>query len=125
MADIHERYGKANNQNTVGEKDLRPDEERWICEYVKKNLDSEAVFVTDWPASEMKFYHKAQAGNPELADRIDLLFRGVEVATGSMRENDYAAVVKQLKEQASGDPEDPGFKPLLTAMKAGMPTHGG
>lgn len=125
MEEIHERYSKANAQNTVGEKDLRPDEERWICEYAKKNLGSEAVFVTDWPAAEMKFYHKAQSDNPQLADRIDLLFRGVEIATGSMRENDYAIVIKQLKEMAGGDPEDPGFKPLLLAMQAGMPVHGG
>jgi len=125
MAEIHEKYSKANGQNTVGEKDLRPDEEKWICDYAKKNLGSEAVFVTDWPASEMKFYHKAQADKPEFADRVDLLFRGVEIVTGSMRENDYQVVLKQLKEMAGGDPEDPGFKPLLQAMQAGMPAHGG
>ena len=125
MAEIHEQYTKATGTVTIGEKDLRPDEEKWICEYAKKNLGSEAVFVTDWPASEMKFYHKAQAGNSELADRVDLLFRGVEIVTGSMRENDYRTVLRQLQEQAGGDPEDPGFKPLLSAMKAGMPAHGG
>ncbi len=125
MAEIHERYSKANSQDTVGEKDLRPDEERWICDYAKKNLGSEAVFVSDWPAGDMKFYHKAQTDHPELADRIDLLFRGVEIATGSMRENDYAIVIKQLQDMAAGDPEDPGFQPLLSAMRAGMPTHGG
>lgn len=125
MAEIHEKYSKATGQNTVGEKDLRPDEERWICEYAQKNLGSEAVFVTDWPATEMKFYHKAQAGNAELADRVDLLFRGVEIVTGSMRENDYNVVVQQLKQMAGGDPNDPGFKPLLTAMQGGMPPHGG
>jgi nondiscriminating aspartyl-tRNA synthetase len=110
---------------SMTEKDLRPDEERFICEYAKKNLSSEAVFVTDWPASEMKFYHKAQPNNPELADRIDLLFRGVEIVTGSMRENNYEIVEKQLREQAGGDPNDPGFRPLLQAMQAGMPPHGG
>jgi nondiscriminating aspartyl-tRNA synthetase len=125
MAEIHEKYSKETGTNTVGEKDLRPDEERWACDYAKKNLGSEAVFVTDWPASEMKFYHKAQPSNPELADRIDLLFRGVEIVTGSMRENDYEVVKKQLVEQAGGNPEDPGFKPLLQAMQAGMPPHGG
>jgi len=125
MAEIHERYSKANGQNTVGEKDLRPDEERWICEYAAKELGSEAVFVSDWPAADMKFYHKAQEGKPELADRVDLLFRGVEIATGSMRENDYAVVLQQLKDKTDGDPEDPGFKPLLTAMQSGMPVHGG
>lgn len=125
MAEIHERYSKATGTNTVGEKDLRPDEERWICEYAKKNLGSEAVFVSEWPASEMKFYHKANEANPEIADRVDLLFRGVEITTGSMRENRYEVVLKQLEDLAHGDPEDPGFAPLLTAMKYGMPPHGG
>lgn len=125
MAEIHEKYSKATGENTIGEKDLRPDEERWICEYAHKNLGSEAVFVTEWPASEMKFYHKAQADKPELADRVDLLFRGVEIVTGSMREHNYDTLFKQLKEMVDGDPNDPGFKPLLLAMKSGMPEHGG
>jgi nondiscriminating aspartyl-tRNA synthetase len=125
MAEIHEKYSKATSENTVGEKDLRPDEERWVCEYAKKNLGSEAVFVTDWPAEDMKFYHKSQAEHPEFADRFDLLFRGLEITTGSMRENNYDAVVRQLKEKAAGNPEDPGFKYFLMAMQAGMPAHGG
>ena len=125
MAEIHEKYSKATGENSVGEKDLRPDEERWICEYAAKELGSEAIFVTDWPADEMKFYHKAQDGKPELADRLDLLFRGVEIATGSMRENDHKVLVRQLKEKAGGDPNDPGFKYFLMAMRAGMPPHGG
>ncbi|HEX8390584.1 MAG TPA: aspartate--tRNA(Asn) ligase [Candidatus Saccharimonadales bacterium] len=125
MAEIHERYSKATGTSTVGEKDLRPDEERWICEYAKKELGSEAVFVSQWPASEMKFYHKANETDPSLADRVDLLFRGVEITTGSMREHRYEVVVEQLKRLAGGDPTDPGFLPLLTAMKFGMPPHGG
>lgn len=125
MAEIHEQYTKATGNNTVGEKDLRPDEERWVCEYAKKNLGSEAVFVSEWPASEMKFYHKANEANPAIADRVDLLFRGVEITTGSMRENVYCKVVEQLTTLAKGDPEDPGFLPLLTAMRYGMPAHGG
>lgn len=125
MAEIHEKYSKATGENTVGEKDLRPDEERWICEYAKKNLKSEALFVSEWPASEMKFYHKANDKNPEIADRVDLLFRGVEIVTASMRENQYEVVIKQLKELAKGDPNDPGYAALLNAMKYGMPAHGG
>ena len=125
MSEIHEKYSKATGENTNGEKDLRPDEERWICDYAKKNLGSEAVFVSEWPASEMKFYHKANADNPEIADRVDLLFRGVEITTGSMRENNYATVVKQLEDLAGGNPDDAGYQPFLSAMKYGMPPHGG
>lgn len=125
LAEIHEKYSKANKEDTVGEPDLRPDEERWACEYAKKNLGSEALFVTDWPHSTMKFYHKAKKDDPEIADRLDLLFRGVEITTGSMRENDHGVLLKQLKEMAGGDPKAPGFKYFLQAMKAGMPPHGG
>lgn len=125
MAKIHELYSQATGTSTIGEKDLRPDEEKWVCEYAKKELGSEAVFVSEWPASEMKFYHKANEQNPEIADRVDLLFRGVEITTGSMREHRYEVVVRQLQELAKGDPNDPGFAPLLTAMKYGMPPHGG
>ncbi len=124
MAEIHERYSKATGQNTVGEKDLRPDEERFICEYAKKSLGSEAVFVTEWPASEMKFYHKASDANPEIAERCDLLFKGVEIATGSMREHRYPELMKQLT-AIGADPEHPGFKYYLQAFKYGMPPHGG
>lgn len=125
MKEIHEKYSQATGENSVGEKDLRPDEERWICEYAKKNLGSEAVFVSEWPASEMKFYHKANDENPAVADRVDLLFRGVEITTGSMREHKYDVVLQQLKDLTGGDPDDPGFAPLLAAMKYGMPPHGG
>lgn len=125
MEEIHQKYTEATGTSTIGEKDLRPDEERWICEWAKDNLGSEAVFVVDWPASEMKFYHKAQADRADFADRLDLLFRGVEIVTGSMRENRYEVLLRQLKEQAGGDPQAPGFRHFLMAMQAGMPDHGG
>jgi len=125
LEDIHELYTKATGESTIGEKDMRPDEERWITEYAKKNLGSEAVFVTKWPASEMKFYHRKSADNPEIAERADLIFRGVEIATISMRENRYNILVEQLKSIAGGDPEADGFKYYLQAFQYGLPEHGG
>jgi len=125
LMEVHELYSKATGENSVGEKDMRPDEERWICEYAKKNLGSEAVFVTKWPASEMKFYHRKEAENPEFAERADLIFRGVEIATISMRENRYDVLLEQLKTIAGGDPEADGFRYYLQAFKYGLPVHGG
>ena len=125
LEEIHELYSKATGEDSRGEKDMRPDEEKWITEYAKKNLGSEAVFVVDWPASEMKFYHRKNAENPAFADRADLIFRGVEIATISMRENRYDVLVDQLKTIASGDPEAEGFKYYLQAFKYGLPVHGG
>ncbi len=125
MAEIHDKYSKATGENTVGEADLRPDEERWVSDYAAKNLGSEAVFVTDWPADHAKFYHKVNEKNSELAERFDLIFRGVEISTGSMREHRYDVLLKQLKGRAKGDPKHPGFKYYLQAFQYGMPPHGG
>lgn len=125
MKEVHELYAKHNKDDFSSEEDLRPDEERWICDYAKKNLGSEAVFVTDWPSSSMKFYHRKNADNPDLADRSDLLFRGVEIATVPMREHRYEVLIQQLRDIAHADPEHPGFKPYLTAFKYGLPPHGG
>ena len=125
MAEIHELYSKETGEKTVGEADLRPDEERWISEYAKEHLKSEALFVIEWPIESMKFYHKVNEKNPKVADRSDLLFRGVEIATVPMREHRYEVLVKQLRELGKGDPEHPGFKYYLQAFRYGLPPHGG
>lgn len=125
MREVHKLYAKHNKDDFSAEDDLRPDEEKWICEYSKKNLGSEAVFVTEWPVSSMKFYHRKNSVDPTIVDRSDLLFRGVEIATVPMRENRYDVLVEQLQTIAHGDPEHPGFKPYLSVFKYGMPPHGG
>jgi nondiscriminating aspartyl-tRNA synthetase len=125
MAEIHEKYTQATGEDTTHELDLIPKEERWICQYAAKELGSEAVYVTEWPVAGAKFYHKLYDDRPNLAERFDLLFRGVEIATGSMREHRYEKLVAQLKEKTGASPDDPGFKYFLQAFKYGMPPHGG
>ncbi len=124
MAEVHELYSKETGEKTIGEDDLRPDEERWICEYAKKKLGSEAVFITEWPVSSMKFYHRVNKDNPKIADRSDLLFRGVEIATVPMREHRHDVLVGQMK-KAGHDPKHPGYKYYLQAFQYGLPEHGG
>lgn len=126
IKEVHELYRKATKEDFTNEDDLAPAEEKWICDWAKKNLQSEAIFITGWSAKSktFKFYHRANKENPEIADRADLLFRGVEIVTLSMRENHYEKVVKQMKEKGH-NPNDSGFAPLLSAMKYGMPSHGG
>lgn len=124
--EIHEMFFEATKEDHRQEGDLAPSEEKWICEWANKHKASEAVFVTGWSATDktFKFYHRASADNPAVAERADLLFRGVEVTTLSMRQHKYAQLVKQLKAMG-GNPSDPGFTPYLSAFKYGMPPHGG
>lgn len=124
LKQLHEMYSKETGQDTTNEKDPTPAEERWICEYAAKTWKSDAVFISEFPASDMKFYHWRNEENPDVADRADLLFRGVEIATLSRREHRYDKLVEQLK-AIGGDPEHPGFAYYLMAFKFGLPPHGG
>ncbi len=121
IAEIHEMYTKATKTDTTKEKDLLPDEERWISEYARKNLDSDFVFAKDFPAEAGKFYHKF---NGETVAWADLLFRGLEIATCPLRENNYEKMVEQMK-AAGLNTEDIGYKYYLQAFKYGLPMHGG
>lgn len=123
VAQVHEMYTKASGQDTTSEKDLIPDEEKWISEYAKKNDGSEAVFVTHFPKEAMKFYHKLSDDGQSVL-WADLIFRGLEIATCPMRENRHDVLVQQMKD-AGLDPQHPGYKYFLEAMKYGLPAHGG
>src|SRR3989344_2037875 len=122
MAEIHKLYQKETSKDVSNEVDLTPDEERWICEYAKKEHGCEAVFATDLPASKMKFYH--MKGEGETAKSADLLFRGVEIATVPQREHRHDKLIEQMK-AAGVDPSSPGFAPYVSAFKNGLPPHGG
>ncbi|CAN5410990.1 aspartate--tRNA(Asn) ligase [soil metagenome] len=124
MAKIHELYEAATKDIIHDKKDLTPAEEKWVCEYAKKEFGTEAVFVIEWPSSSMKFYHKKTEGNEELCDRSDFLFRGVEIMTAPMRENRYQVLLAQMKEQGLDEKEE-GYQAYLSAFKYGLPPHGG
>lgn len=124
LKELHSMFTKATGENTMKEKDPTPAEERWIGEYARKEWGSDAVFVSEFPASDMKFYHYRNEKNPDVADRADLIFRGVEIATASRREHCYDKLIEQLR-AIGGDPEHPGFRYYLSAFKYGLPPHGG
>ena len=124
VAEIHEMYTKANKTDTTQEDDLTPDEERWICDYARKQLGSDLVYAVKFPASLMKFYHQRDPEDESSVLWGDLLFRGLEVATVPLREYRYEKLVEQMK-AAGLDVSHPGYKYYLQAFKYGLPQHGG
>ncbi len=102
--------------------DFDPDEEIAISEYVKKEFNSEFVFITHFPSSKRPFYAMDDRENPDYALSFDLFFRGLEVTTGGQRIHDYLQQVQKMKDKGL-DPED--FKSYLMIHKYGMPPHGG
>lgn len=123
IAQIHEMYTKATGTDTMAEKDLIPDEERWIGEYARKELGSDLLFATEFPIEAAKFYHKVDA-EKGIVMWGDLLYRGLEIATCPLRENNYQKMIEQMQ-NAGLDVSHAGYKYYLQAFKYGLPQHGG
>ncbi len=123
IAQIHDMYFKATKTDTTKEKDLIPDEERWIGEYARKELGSDLVYATEFPIEAAKFYHKVDAEKGVVL-WADLLYRGLEIATCPLRENNYEKMIEQMT-KAGLDVTHPGYKYYLQAFKYGLPMHGG
>ena len=122
IAEIHDMYTKATSTDTTNEKDLIPDEERWIADYAKKNFGSDLVYATCFPAEAGKFYHKFK--DDDTVAWADLLYRGLEIATVPLRENNYEKMIQQMT-KAGLDVTHEGFRYYLQAFKYGLPQHGG
>lgn len=122
IAEIHDMYTKATKTDTTDEKDLTPDEERWIADYARKELGSDFVYARDFPAEAGKFYHKFK--DDGTVAWADLLYRGLEIATVPLRENHYNKMVEQMK-RAGLDVTAEGYKYYLQAFQFGLPQHGG
>ena len=102
--------------------DLDPESERLICEYTKKKYNSDFVFVTDYPISARPFYHMCYEDNPNITKSFDLLWKGLEVTTGSQREHRLDILEEQaLKKGMTLEP----VRFYLDFFKYGCPPHGG
>ena len=123
IAEIHDMYTKATKTDTTLEKDLIPDEERWISDYARKQLGTDLVYAVRFPIEAGKFYHKLDVEDGTVLWG-DLLFRGLEIATVPLRENNYEKMIEQMK-KAGLDVEHEGFKYYLQAFRYGLPMHGG
>ncbi|MCA9364532.1 MAG: aspartate--tRNA(Asn) ligase [Candidatus Moranbacteria bacterium] len=101
--------------------DIDPEGERLICEYVKREYGSDFVFLTHYPAKIRPMY-AMPSDDPQYTNSFDLLYRGVEIATGGQRIHEYAALVENIKRHGL-NPED--YADYLEMFKYAMPPHGG
>ena len=104
------------------EHDLSPEEERAISEHVKKEMNHDFVFVTEYHKSKSAFYHMRLEEESNCSRRADLLYRGIEVTTLAQREHRPEILTKQAEEK------DTSLEPLtdyINFFRYGCPPHGG
>lgn len=122
LREAQEIIKKEFGEDCVGEPDLEPQHERWLCEYAKNTFNSDFAFITHYPVKKRPFYTYEDEADPGFTKSFDLLFRGVEITTGGQRIHEYGKLIENIKTWGL-KPEN--FSYYLQAFKYGMPPEGG
>lgn len=115
---LFERTGRDNRK----EPDLMPDDEKELSKWALEEHDSDLITITHFPTAKRAFYSEPDASDPEYSLSYDLLFRGIEILSGSKRIDDYEKLQNVISNRGM-NPADFGM--YLQAFKYGMPPHGG
>ncbi|NUT21025.1 MAG: aspartate--tRNA(Asn) ligase [Hamadaea sp.] len=104
------------------EEDLSPAYERAVGEWGRREHGSDFVYVEGYPTLKRAFYTHPEPGRAPYSRAFDLIFRGIEMVSGSQRLHRYADYVSTLTER--GETLAP-YEAFLEVFKLGMPPHGG
>jgi len=102
--------------------DLDTEGERLICQWAEEELGSELIFVTGYAMAKRPMYTMPRPEDPSLSRSFDLLYRGVEITTGSQRIHDYESLLAAFR---GAGLEPAQYEDYLSAFRHGMPPHGG
>jgi nondiscriminating aspartyl-tRNA synthetase len=122
FAEAVEMVGAGLGEDLSGEPDLAPAHERWLGDWALREHGSDFVFVTGYPMVKRPFYTHPEPGREAYSNSFDLIFRGLELATGGQRlhrYSDYAAALAARGESTAA------YESYLRAFAHGMPPHGG
>lgn len=113
---------KFNGVASEKEDDLSPEEEREISRLIFEETGHDFIFVCDYPVTSRPFYHMRHQDKPELTQSFDLLYRGLEITTGSQREHRLDILEKQALEKGMKLDE---LSDYLNFFRYACPPHGG
>ena len=113
---------KEKGKELTEEDDLDSEAERMLGEYAKEEHKTDFIFITKYPWAVRPFYHMRPDDNREETESFDLLYNGVEIATGAQREHRLEILDAQAKEKGLNLNEMEKYKEIF---EYGMPPHGG
>lgn len=112
---IKEKY----NYDIPEETDIDPRGEELAGQYAKEEFNSDFIFLTHYPIDYRPFYTMSE-GNEAMG--FDLLYKGLEIATGGQRINEYDELIESMKKKNVGIK---GMEFYINAFKYAIPPHGG
>ncbi len=115
---IKEEYGHEVSEGT----DIDPKGEELAGKYAKEKFNSDFVFITHYPWRDRPFYTMPDSTNPEETCGFDLLYKGLEIATGGQRIHNYEELMANMKKKGI---KPKGMEFYLDVFKYAIPPHGG
>ena len=112
---VKEKY----NYDIPEETDIDPRGEELAGQYAKEEFNSDFIFLTHYPIDYRPFYTMSE-GNEAMG--FDLLYKGLEIATGGQRINEYDELIESMKKKNVGIK---GMEFYVNAFKYAIPPHGG
>ncbi|MDR0384238.1 MAG: aspartate--tRNA(Asn) ligase [Christensenellaceae bacterium] len=101
--------------------DLDPDNEKELCRIAREKYQSDFIWITKFPSKTRAFYTK-QYKDSKLSHGFDLLYRGVEITSGALRE-ERVDVLRENMLAKGINPNDMRF--YTQFFEYGVPPHGG
>jgi nondiscriminating aspartyl-tRNA synthetase len=102
--------------------DLPAEGELAVHKIVKKETGEDFYFLTHFPSAIRPFYTMPLERDPSLTHGFDLIYRGMEITTGSQRIHRYDMLVEKLT-AAGLNPKTFAF--YIEPFRYGAPPHGG
>lgn len=122
LREAQEIVSKRTGRDLSKELDLNPEDEKEICVWAQQEKQSDFVTITHFPTKKRAFYTMPDPKDPEYSLSYDLLYKGLEILSGSQRINSYTELVEAMKKK---DVNPDNFGMYLMAFKYGMPPEGG
>lgn len=122
LKEAQEIIFKEAGRDVRGEDDLSNEDEGDLCKWAEKKHNSDFVTITHFPTAKRAFYTMPDPQDSKYSLSYDLLYKGMELASGSQRINDFKELVSAIKKRQM-DPKD--FEMYLMAFQYGMPPEGG
>lgn len=115
---IKEEYGHEITEGT----DIDPHGEELAGKYAKEKFNSDFIFITHYPWNDRPFYTMPDLANPGETCGFDLLYKGLEIASGGQRIHDYEELLANMKKKGI---KAQGMEFYIDTFKYAIPPHGG
>lgn len=122
LAEIRQIIKDEYNYQIPAGADIDPEGERLAGKYAKEKFDSDFLFITNYFWEDKPFYTMPSQDNTNETEGFDLIFKGIELVTGSQRIHNYEMLIDNMKKK---NVSPKGLEFYLDTFKHAMPPHGG